>query len=198
MPNLTRKEIMRLFYRATMAAIGEDPDKKYGTSKPPVRLTYSTFGKPDWTVNDDVIFLTFHDAGGDDTTQPIHEVWEDAGRDLLCRHYINRVLQISFTAYGPNGYDHLLEVKHAFLDGSDVLRKAGIMIIPSAETPQYVPENYQNMWWDRADLTLRFNYLMHWDEDVKAIEKVPVTIHANPPGESHRVQTDSGIIIKKG
>ena len=32
---------------------------------------------------------------------------------------MNRVLQISFTAYGPNGYDHLLEVKHAFLDGSD-------------------------------------------------------------------------------
>lgn len=28
MPNLTRKEIMRLFYRATMAAIGKDPDKK--------------------------------------------------------------------------------------------------------------------------------------------------------------------------
>ena len=62
MHNLTRKEIMRLFYRATMAAIGEDPDKKYRTLKPPVRLTYSTFGKPDWTVNDDVIFITFHDA----------------------------------------------------------------------------------------------------------------------------------------
>ena len=57
MPNLTRQEIMRLFYRATMAAIGEDPDKKYRTLNPPVRLTYSTFGKPDWTVNDDVIFL---------------------------------------------------------------------------------------------------------------------------------------------
>lgn len=30
MPNLTRKEIMRLFYRATMAAIGEDPEKSTG------------------------------------------------------------------------------------------------------------------------------------------------------------------------
>ena len=197
MPNLTRKEILRIFYKATMAALGYDPDKSYGTKKPPVRLTYSTLGNPDWTVNEDVIFLTFSDASGDDTTQPVHETWISGERDLTLRHWTNRVVQISFTAYGPNGYDNLLKVRHAFMDGSDILRKADLLLIPSADTPQYVPENYQNMWWDRADLTLRFNNTMVWDETVRAIEKVPVTIIDNPIHTSH-VNTDSGIIIKKG
>ena len=196
MPNLTRKEIMKIFYKATMAALGYDPNESYGIKKPPVRLTYSTFGKPDWTINEDVIFLTFADVSGDDTALPIHEEWVDAGRDLIRRHWMNRVLQISFTAYGPNGYDNLIRIKHAFLDGSDVLRKASIFLIPSPDTPQYAPENYQNMWWNRADLSLRFNNTMSWDEEVRAIEKVPVTIIDNPHGSNKTHET--GIIIKKG
>lgn len=193
---LSRKEILKIFYRATMSALGYDPDKKYGVKKPPVRLTYSTFGKPDWTVQDNVIFLTFSDVAGDDTVLPVHEEWIRAGRDFIRRHYMNRVIQISFTAYGPDGYDNLLKVRHVFMDGSSILRKAGVYLIPTADTPQYIPENYQNMWWDRADLVLRFNSTMSWDEEVRAIEEVPVTIIDNPQHTNRTHQ--SGVIIKKG
>lgn len=196
MPNLTRKEIMRLFYRASMTALGFDPDKKYGTTKPPVRLTYSTYGKPDWSVGDDVLFITFA-AMADETTQPIHETWKDAGRDLIRTHGVNRVIQVSFTAYGPNCYENLIKLRHAFMDGSDILRAADIMLIPDESAPQYAPEMYQNMWWDRADMSMRFNNTMTWEEDVKAIEEVPVSITENPEGSS-RTYTESGIYIKKG
>lgn len=196
MPNLTRKEIMRLFYRASMTALGYDPDKKYGTTKPPVRLTYSTYGKPDWSIGDDVLFITFA-AMADETTQPIHETWKDAGRDLIRTHGVNRVIQASFTAYGPGCYENLIKLRHAFMDGSDILRKADIMLIPDESVPQYAPEMYQNMWWDRADISMRFNNTMTWEEDVKAIEEVPVSITENPEGSS-RTYTESGIYIKKG
>ena len=196
MGNLTRKGIMRLFYRASMTALGFDPDKKYGAEKPPVRLTYSTYGKPDWTIDEDVLFLTFGTIA-DETTQPIHEIWKDADRDLIQVHFTNRVIQVSFTAYGPNCYENLIKVKHAFMDGSDILRSADIMMIPDESVPQYAPESYQNMWWDRADMSLRFNNTMSWEEDVKAIEEVPASIHENPQGSS-RTYTESGIYIKKG
>lgn len=196
MENLTRKEILKIFYKATMEALGHDSGKAYGTKKPLVRLTYSTFGKPDWTIDEDVVFLTFSDISGDDTSLPVHEEWIDAGRDLIRRHWTNRVFQISFTAYGPNGYDNLLKVRHHFMDGVPLLKKVAIYLIPSADTPQYVPENYQNMWWDRADLSLRFNHAMSWDEEIRAIEKVPVTIVDNPQQTTKTGET--GIIIKKG
>lgn len=196
MANLTRKEILRVFYRATMLAIGMDPDKAYGTEKPPVRISYPGEGQPDWTVEDDVIFLSYSDVSGDETTQPVHEEWKDSGKDLIRRHFTNRVLQISFVAYGPNGYDNLLKIRHAFLDGSSILRKADLMILPGADTPQYMPELYQNAWFSRADMSLRFNNTMTWDEDVRAIAQVPVTIHDNPAGTDRN--HDTGIIIKKG
>ncbi len=196
MPNLTRKEITRLFYRASMTALGFDPDKKYGVTKPPVRLTYSTYGKPDWSIGEDVIFIAFATMA-DETTQPIHETWKDAGRDLIRTHGANRVIRVSFTAYGPSCYDNLIKLRHAFMDGSSILRKADIMLIPDESVPQYAPEMYQNMWWDRADISLRFNNTMTWEEDVKTIEEVPVTITENPKGSS-RTHTESGIIIKKG
>ena len=195
MAHLTRKEILAVFYRATMEALGYEPDEVRG--RPPVRLTYGTLGQPDWTIHDDVVFLTFSDVSGDDTAQPVHTEWIEGERDVTRRHWSNRVLQIQFVAYGPNGYDNLLKIKHVFLDGSKTLRGADILLIPTADTPQYVPENYQNMWWDRADLTLRFNNTLQWDEEVKAIEKVPVEIHDNPVG-SDRVNHDTGILIKKG
>lgn len=197
MGNVGRKAIMTAFYRATMAALGYDPYKNYGRQKPPVRLTYSTYGKPDWNIDDTVIFLTFTDVSGDDTSQPVHTTWEYGETELIRRHWNNRVLQINFTAYGPNCYEDLLRLRHVFMDGSEILRKSDLMLIPSADTPQYTPELYQNMWWERADLTLRFNNTVTWDETVSAIEKVPITIKDNP-SHSDRVHEETGIIIKKG
>lgn len=196
MTNLSKKEIMATFYRATMEALGYNPDKRYGKQKPPVRLSYSAYGKPDWGIGEDVIFLAFNDVS-DETTQPVHTTFEYKADEIIRRHWSNRVVQINFTAYGPKCYDRLLKLRHIFMDGSSILRKADLMMIPSADVPQYAPELYQNMWWERADLALRFNNTVIWDESVSTIEKVPITIKDNP-SHTDRVHTDSGIIIKKG
>ena len=140
MPVQTMRALKTAFYRATMTALGYDPEKVYRKTKPPVRMTYPPLGNPDWTMEEDVVFITIMDANGDDVSQPIHELWKDDGEDLLREHYATRVLQVIFTAYGPNGYDRLVQLRHTFLDGSSVLRSANIFIIPSSDTPQYVPE----------------------------------------------------------
>ena len=210
MENLTRKEIMAIFYRAVMEGLGMDPDRKYGKEKPPVRMAYTTMGAPDWGVNDDVIFLSFGDAPGDDTTQPVHEEWVEGKDTITRRHFMNRILRVRFNAYGPKSYDNLLKIRHLFIDEMKVLKDADIRIIPSGELPRYAPELYQNMWWNRADMVLSFNSTLSWDEEKLPIEHVDVTIHDNPEGTTKTVtdkdsvdtrtdtRTDSGIIIKKG
>lgn len=87
MPVQTMRALKTAFYRATMTALGYDPDKAYKKIKPPVRMTYPPLGNPDWTMEEDVVFITIMDANGDDVSQPIHELWKDDGEDLLREHY---------------------------------------------------------------------------------------------------------------
>ena len=76
MPVQTMRALKTAFYRATMTALGYDPDKAYKKIKPPVRMTYPPLGNPDWTMEEDVVFITIMDANGDDVSQPIHELWK--------------------------------------------------------------------------------------------------------------------------
>ena len=199
MPTQTLRELKTAFYRATMMALGHDPDAVYKNTKPPVRITYSPLGNPDWTMEEDVVFVTIMEASGDDVSQPVHELWKDDGEDLLREHYATRVLQVIFTAYGPNGYDHLVQLRHTLLDGSSVLRSANIFIIPDSDTPQCVPEFFNNMWFERTDLTLRFNNQLLFEENIRSIKEVPVKkVDANRSGTSDVILHGGSITIKKG
>lgn len=194
----TLKEIKKAFYRAAMTTLGYDPEKVYRKTKPPVRFIGSVLGNPDWNINDDVLFITIRDSGGDDVSQPVHEFWENDGEDLKRKHFATRVLEVIFTAYGPNGYDRLIQLRHSFLDGSSILRKEKIYIIPTADTPQYVTELFQSMWFERTDLTLHFNNELFFDEKIRSIHEVHGGIHANEAGQSKHMISAGNMIIKKG
>lgn len=194
----TLKEIKKAFYRATMTALGYDPETVYKKTKPPVRFISSALGNPDWSINDDVLFITIRDSGGDDVSQPVHEFWENDGEDLRRKHFATRVLEVIFTAYGPNGYDKLIQLRHSLFDGSSILRKEKIYIIPTADTPQYVTELFQSMWFERTDLTLHFNNELFFDEKIRSIREVNGDIHANPAGNSKNIISSGNMIIKKG
>ena len=194
----TFKEIKKAFYQATMTTLGYDPEAVYKKTKPPVRFISSVLGNPDWNINDDVLFITIRDSGGDDVSQPVHEFWENDGEDLKRKHFATRVLEVIFTAYGPNGYDRLIQLRHSFLDGSSILRKEKIYIIPTADTPQYVTELFQSMWFERTDLTLHFNNELFFDEKIRSIHEVYGDIHANKAGHSKHMISAGNMIIKKG
>ena len=196
---LKRAEIEEIFWDMVMAALGYDPDKNYGAKKPPVRFAYPAKGQPDWGVNDDVVFILFGDVE-DESTQTVDETWEVSGSDLVRHHKANRVLQISFVAYGPNGYDNLVKLRHKLLDNPAQLRLAGINVVPSGNAVTYAPEIFQETWWSRADLQMRFNTTVEFDEDVRAINTVDVHINTDKtsPGGSAGTITQLGdLTIKK-
>ncbi|MFR8056979.1 MAG: hypothetical protein ACLU45_01825 [Dialister invisus] len=139
------------FYRATMTALGYDPDKAYKKIKPPVRMTYPPLGNPDWTMKRMLSLLPSWTR----TVTMCRSQYMNFGKmteKTWLRSIMRPVLQVIFTAYGPNGYDRLVHLRHTFLDGSSVLRSADIFIIPSSDTPQYVPELFHNRWFERTDL----------------------------------------------
>ena len=191
---MTRKEIMAVFYRAVMKMLGYDPDTFTGA--PPVRQTYPKDGAPDWTIDEDVCFLTYGDAE-DETVRPIHTTYEKTADGYIRHSRMNRVLQVTFTAYGEHAYENLNLIRRSIYQGSKELRSAGIYHIPTDTAVHYMPELYGGMWWERADLTLRFNCAYTWDDEISTIEEVPVGIRGNAPAESSKVYK-ADITIKKG
>lgn len=193
MATLKREEIEAAFYEAVMASLGYDQNKDYGSKKPPVRLTYPAQGQPDWGINDDVVFILFGDAD-DDSTQTVDETWENSGDDLVRHHKVNRVLQMSFVAYGPNGYDNLVTLRHKLMDNPKQLKEKGINVVPSGNAVTYAPEIFQGLWWQRADLQMTFNSTVEFDEDVRSIATVDVHVNTDKtlPGKT------AGTIIQLG
>lgn len=123
---LSLQEINSIFYKALMWALGYDPDSWDTSMKPPVRQMYSTEGAPDWNLTDDVLFFYASNVPDSDLNQQVDEVWEENGRDLIRKDYMTRVLSLSLIAYGPHAYDHLVQIKHAFLSGYKPLRDNGL------------------------------------------------------------------------
>jgi len=188
----TLNAINTLFYRAVMSILGHDPDAAYnGTSKPPVRQSWPTSGQPDWHIGDDVVFIRVTDVTGEDVALPTDEYFESDGkRDFLQTRALTRVLQLHLVAYGPNAYDQLVIIREALLYGNSMLRKAGLFVIPGADTPQRAPELYQGQWWERADFVIRFNDRMKFERNILSVETVPVTVAVNGAGAS--AETYSG------
>lgn len=201
---MNREEMLKVFYKATMTALGHDADKVYRKEKPPVRVSYPEVGAPDWKYGDNVVFLFFTDIS-DDTTQPIHEKYETSadGKYITRTHYSNRVIELSLTAYGPDSYENMIKVRHAFFDGMPILEAADLKVILSPTAVGFMPELFGNVWWRRADIKIQFNHTEIWSETVTPIEIVPISIKDNPgtsntTNEENGEITKSGIFIKKG
>lgn len=163
-----------------------------------VRRAWNVNGAPDWSLDEDVLFLQISEEAGADIVQPVDTVFEENEDSFIMHQGQTRVLRVSLVAYGPNCYKNLRIISLAFLNGREAIRNNKIYIIPGTDVPIYAPELFQSRWWKRADLTLRFNSLMRFESDIKPIEVVTVDINANKEGSSQEVISETGIIIKKG
>lgn len=190
---LTIDELDEIFWREIMTVLGFDPDADYENFSP-VRSSWPKSGAPAWNIDDNVLFVKIFDESGQDITQPIDTQLQNAERDINVINGQTRVLRVSLIAYGPDSYGHLLTVRRYFATSkSTVLRANKIYIIPDTNTPQRAPELRNAQWWERSDLTLRFNNLMTFDETVNAVESVDVTTLLNTKNsevlEHHNVIT---------
>lgn len=182
MATLKIDELDEIFWREIMLALGYDPDADYDDFSP-VRRSWPQTGAPAWGINDNVLFVKIFDESGQEITRTIDTVLTDATSDINVEHGQTRVLVVSMIAYGPDSYDNLVAVKRFFATGkSTALRTNKIYIVPSSDVPRRAPEIYNAQWWERADLILRFNNLMTFEETVNAIESVDVITLLNTKG----------------
>lgn len=176
---MTMTELKEVFWTASasiLSSLIKDPDRM-------IRWSYPAEGSPDWTIKDDILFLSIQEQD-DDYAKQRDSVYKTSGSSVLRTTTRTRVWKLSFTAYGPEAYEIANQLKDGFFyeDIQRMLVNKSIAIIPNLPIIRQVPENFAGQWWERWDLDLLFNEGYQLPaENVGALESIKITMAANRP-----------------
>jgi hypothetical protein len=127
-----------------------------------VRLDWPTAGAPTFLIGDDVCFVAAIEI--EDNYGMIRDVeWpQNDSLSVNATYGYTRVWAVTFANYGPNSFDKARLIRSAvLLDWThDYLAQNNVYLIPDTPSPKRVPYEFQNQWWERTDLRLRFNELV--------------------------------------
>lgn len=176
---MTYKELEDLFWQAAADILEpyiENPDKY-------VRMRYPKDGLPDWTWDDNVLFLTLNERE-DDYAHQRDSTYHTENGTVYRRTTRTRVWELACTAYGPDAYEMLNRLKDGFFfeQIKEALGKQNVFLIPNIPTARQASELFAGHWWNRWDIEFYFNegYQLA-DEDVGHIDSIPLSVGANRP-----------------
>lgn len=185
---LTMKEFEKLFWRLTTLMLGFDPAKPEHAGK--VRISWPRNGSPAWKITDDVTFIRVGEE--DDKYNVIRDtLYQSPNDDSLQRtDAYTRVIRVHWLFYGPNSYNNAFRVRNALFDEQyrEVLSNKRIYLIPVVDTPNRAPELFGGQYWERTDMSARFNELVSTVNDVPFLKSADITVKSSP---------ESGITLNK-
>ena len=142
-----------------------------------VRAAWPTAGQPDWSVDQDICFLRV--TGIDDPYNRQRDIsYSGSGATLTRRDTYTRVIAVNFILYGPNSFEYAEQIRGQMFwsDPKYTLAQGQLFPIPDIPQPIRFPELFQGQWWQRTDLTIRFNQFMTWISTVPAIEQAQIRL----------------------
>jgi hypothetical protein len=175
MPIRTIIEFEDIMQPLIVRALGWDissPDKSND-----VRIGWQTEGVPTFGVNDNVVFITATPV--DHQINRHHDLLlGNSSPDLLQTKSFTRVMAINVVAYGSDCISNLMAIKMAMFDDDyrTELAAEEIYLVPDIEEPRRMPEQFQNQWWERGDMQLKFNELLMENKQINGVDSVDVTI----------------------
>lgn len=182
---LTHQQIEQAFVALTTAILGE------GTPSTSVRISWPTTGAPAPEITDDVVFLraTISDDRVNRSRDRSHANPND-GSLTATTTYI-RVWHIGFMLYGPNSLDHARLIKSAlYMDWTQTtLAASKLAIVLDVADPRRTPELFAGEWWERADMSVRFNELITETTTVPSIGSVEIDLYDQDTSVAQPVRT---------
>lgn len=157
---LTLKALQDIYFRQLMILLGHDPDSKKQQDQ--VRLAYQEDSQPFHDYKRNVCYF-YVQAADDPINRQIDTTYSpiDETKTQQINSY-NRVITIDIILYGPDAYDQAVLLRMDLLEPTlnwDLAAK-GLHIIPDIAEPQQMWEPYNNKWWPRVDMQVRYNNLV--------------------------------------
>jgi len=143
-----------------------------------VRIGWQQTGAPAWEITSDMVFIT-----ATPVRDPISEqhdvIIKEGSPDIIISTGFTRVMELSVVVYGYRAdeiaYNILLGM---FRENPKLeLQKENIFLLPNSDPPRRVPELFEGQWWERSDLSLRFNELVVDDQQFNSVKSVDVEVH---------------------
>lgn len=170
----TIKTYEQLIWDSIVAMLGFDPDAPETQDK--VRRTFTVDGIPDFTIEEDIVFMKVF-SGGDTYDQ---KVYTDNSEAQSVAYY-TRTITLSLIAYGPSALEHLERIRVCFVAGIETLNLKAARIFPKIDPSSVIriPELFDGQWWERAD----FSIIMYAEEntavDIEGFASTEITVIAD-------------------
>ena len=160
MSRLTLKELQAIFWRQLMILLGHNPDDK--KQQDMVRLAYQDESQPFHDYRRNICYY-YVQAADDPINRQIDTRYNpiDETKTQQISSY-NRVITLDIILYGPDAYDRAVLLRMDLLEPTlnwDLAAK-GLHIIPDIAEPQQIWEPYNNKYWPRVDMQVRYNNLV--------------------------------------
>ena len=175
---MTYTELQELFW-GEVAVITADIIKAPNNF---IRWRYPEGGAPDWKISDDILFLYLAEAD-DDYAKQRDSLYRTEDETVYRDTTRTRVWDLQATAYGRKAYELVNLLKNGFFyePVRRNLAHKDVFIVPNLPTCMQAPELFAGKWWDRWDISLRFNELYRLaPEDVGHIDRVQIGAQTNP------------------
>ena len=191
---LTMKQLETLFWQSTLLMIGLDPKNKANAGK--VRLSWPTQGASAWKVDEDVIFLRITEAD-DEYNRQRDTAYDPKDKDAdnaIEKKTFTRIIQTYWICYGPNSFDRAFAIRNALFatQSRETLSGSGLYLIPDMDAPRRSPELFAGQWWERTDLSARFNEYIRLDTTVPYLKSADIAVE-NSPVSGTTIQTDASV-----
>jgi len=164
-----------LFFAATCRILGD------GWPEGGIRLTYPQDGQPSWKIDEEIVFIRLFERE-DDYAKQLDSIYDARGPTVVKKSARTRVWDVGYTAYGPHACETVNKIKDGMFrqDVKRILAKHAVYLIPDLPPCRRVPELFAGQWWQRWDLTLKFNELYRLpDEDIGRIDSVSIRMQPN-------------------
>jgi hypothetical protein len=155
---LTPPTLLAALQLLSAQVVGLNPQGDGDSAYAQVRVDWQPAGQPAWGINDDIVALAAYVI--DDEYSAIRDC-DYAPNDtttVRATYSYTRVWQARWHFYGPQCFPRAQLMQDSLLIdwGHDALAASNLYLV-EAGRPQYVPELFQGQWWQRADLSARFN-----------------------------------------
>ena len=167
-------DMEELFWTVTMQILGLSTTLAANQGK--VRRNWQTTGAPAWKISDDVTFIQIVPVD-DDFARQRDISHSDFGLTTAKRTVkYSRVFGVSWTCYGPNSFDNIEKIRNGLFVETyrNLIAVKNMYLVTDIGMPRRVPELFNGQWWERSDLSVRYNEGVERNATVNRIESARI------------------------
>jgi len=178
-------DVENLFQKLIVSILGWDVSTP--TQKNNVKIDWATGGRPGWgDPKKNLVFLKVIESDSNyNKEREVTHRYIDSPPEYIQRTSYTRQIQVGITTYGSNSFENMQLIRDSMFYQTfrNTLSQNKIYLIPDIVAPVRAPELFNDLWYERIDMTLHFNELIVREISSIPVESVDIKIYEGNQGK---------------